>query len=48
MADRTLIRTIGSDWALAQSFARDRVSSAAGADIGGDWLPRPYEETPSA
>jgi hypothetical protein len=28
--------------------SRDRVFSAAGADTGGDWLPRPYEETPTA
>ena len=28
--------------------SRDRVFAAAGASIGGDWLPRPYEETPSA
>jgi cytosine/adenosine deaminase-related metal-dependent hydrolase len=28
--------------------SRDRVFATAGAQIGGDWLPRPYEETPTA
>jgi cytosine/adenosine deaminase-related metal-dependent hydrolase len=28
--------------------SRDRVFATAGASIGGEWLPRPYEETPTA